>query len=72
MIAAAWVQSLWSCALGGGGKSGLRRAVCRITSGICASRHKDGQCNREDTAPERMVSASEAMQAAGGKGEKVR
>jgi hypothetical protein len=34
----------------GGGKSGLRRAVCRITSGMCASRHIDGQCNREYTA----------------------
>ncbi len=48
---------------GGGGKSGLRRAVCRITSGIYASRHKDGQCNRKHTARPRKQA---------GKGEKVR
>src|SRR5579863_1953585 len=34
----------------GGGKSELRRAVCRITSGTRASRPVDGQCHREDTA----------------------
>jgi len=50
---------------GGGGKSGLRRAVCRITSGICASRHKDGQCNREYTA-------LKSRKWWKGKGEKVR
>ena len=49
----------------GGGKSELRRAVCRITSGTDASRHLDGQCNREDTA--RFNRKSET-----GKGEKVR
>ncbi len=35
---------------GGGGKSELRRAVCRITSGTEASKPLDGQCNREHTA----------------------
>jgi len=34
----------------GGGKSELRRAVCRITSGTRASRPVDGQCHRKDTA----------------------
>ena len=34
----------------GGGKSELRRAVCRITSGMRASRRVDGQCNRKETA----------------------
>ncbi len=34
----------------GGGKSELRRAVCRITSGTRASRPVDGQCHREHTA----------------------
>jgi hypothetical protein len=34
----------------GGGKSELRRAVCRITSGTEVSRPLDGQCNREHTA----------------------
>jgi len=34
----------------GRGKSELRRAVCRITSGIAASRPRDGQCHREYTA----------------------
>jgi hypothetical protein len=33
-----------------GGKSELRRAVCRITSGIPASRLEDGQCHRKHTA----------------------
>jgi len=47
----------------GRGKSELRRAVCRITSGIWASRLKDGKCHREDTA---------AGFIARGKGEKVR
>jgi len=56
----------------GGGKSGLRRAVCRITSGICASRRKDGQCNRKYTAHARTASRKRTVQAAGGKGEKVR
>ena|ERR1700722_9659527 len=31
----------------GGGKSELRRAVCRITSGIPVSKLEDGQCNRK-------------------------
>src|SRR5208337_2937016 len=35
----------------GGGKSELRRAVCRITSGTRASRPVDGECHRKDTAP---------------------
>ena len=34
----------------GGGKSELRRAVCRITSGMRASRPVDGQCHRKHTA----------------------
>jgi len=34
----------------GGGKSELRRAVCRITSGTWASKPMDGQCHRKDTA----------------------
>src|ERR1035441_6388908 len=34
----------------GGGKSELRRAVCRITSGTWALRPMDGQCHRKDTA----------------------
>ena len=34
----------------GGGKSELRRAVCRITSGTEVSRPLDGKCNREHTA----------------------
>src|ERR1035438_4341853 len=34
----------------GGGKSELRRAVCRITSGTWALRLMDGQCHRKDTA----------------------
>ncbi len=50
--------------LNGGGKSELRRAVCRITSGTQASRPEDGQCNRDDTARDRASVA--------GKGEKVR
>ena len=57
MIAAARAQK----ALGGGGKSELRRAVCRITSGTDGSSHPDGQCNREHTASRKR-----------GKGEKVR
>jgi len=36
----------------GGGKSELRRAVCRITSGIPVSKLEDGQCNRKQTASE--------------------
>ena len=64
----------------GGGKSELRRAVCRITSGTRASRSVDGQCHRKDTA-----SATPLRRASGrakqvrldghsrrGKGEKVR
>ncbi len=43
----------------GGGKSELRRVVCRITSGTLASRPVDGKCHREYTARK-------------GKGEKVR
>jgi hypothetical protein len=35
---------------GAGGKSELRRAVCRITSGRLALRPVDGQCHREHTA----------------------
>jgi len=46
----------------GRGKSELRRAVCRITTGQAASKLLDGKCHREHTA---------AAQAAG-KGEKVR
>ena len=34
----------------GGGKSELRRAVCRITSGTWASKPMDGQCHRKYTA----------------------
>jgi hypothetical protein len=34
----------------GGGKSELRRAVCRRTSGTWASNPADGQCDRKDTA----------------------
>src|SRR5437762_7633515 len=45
----------------GGGKSELRRAVCRITSGRLGSSPADGQCHRKYTAPLRQ-----------GKGEKVR
>ena len=36
--------------LAGRGKSELRRAVCRITSGTGASRLRDGKCHRENTA----------------------
>ena len=60
MIAAARAQ-----ASSGGGKSELRRAVCRITSGTAASRRLDGQCNREDTA-------LRSRKRPKGKGEKVR
>jgi len=35
---------------GGGGKSELRRAVCRITSGTVGASRLDGQCNRKQTA----------------------
>ncbi len=38
------------CASGGGGKSELRRAVCRITSGTVGASRLDGQCNRKQTA----------------------
>ena len=34
----------------GGGKSELRRVVCRITSGTLALRPADGKCHREYTA----------------------
>ena len=47
----------------GGGKSELRRAVCRVTPGTAASRPRDGQCHRDDTA-----SSGNRR----GKGEKVR
>ncbi len=61
------MQAGWTAAAGhllsGGGKSELRRAVCRITSGTGASRRRDGQCHREDTATARKRE---------GKGEKVR
>jgi hypothetical protein len=50
MIAAFRVWSFETGSSGGGGKSGLRRAVCRITSGTRTSRCEDGQCNREHTA----------------------
>jgi len=45
-------RSLPECASArfGGGKSELRRAVCRITSGMWVSRPTDGQCHRKDTA----------------------
>ena len=46
MIAAAFTHKVF----GGGGKSELRRAVCRITSGTGGSSPLDGQCNREGTA----------------------
>src|SRR5580692_8241495 len=55
IFAQAWVA--------GGGKSELRRAVCRITSGTRASRPVDGQCHREHTAQRRKPLS---------KGEKVR
>jgi hypothetical protein len=58
MIAAALTS-----VLGGGGKSELRRAVCRITSGGGVSKLRYGQCNRKDTASSRERS---------GKGEMVR
>jgi hypothetical protein len=51
MIAAAFTQKVF----GGGGKSELRRAVCRITSGTEASRPLDGKCNRERTAPNLVI-----------------
>ena len=35
----------------GGGKSELRRAVCRITSGRPGSSPVDGKCHRKHTAP---------------------
>jgi hypothetical protein len=50
MIAAVFIQGLGPRVFDGGGKSELRRAVCRITSGTAASRRLDGQCNREYTA----------------------
>ncbi len=56
----------WLEAFAGGGKSELRRAVCRITSGIAELRPRDGQCHREDTAFVRQKTPN------GGKGEKVR
>ena len=34
-----------------GGKSELRRAVCRITSGRMGSSPFDGECHRKHTAP---------------------
>jgi hypothetical protein len=40
----------WETRFAGGGKSELRRAVCRITSGTWASKPMDGQCHRKDTA----------------------
>src|SRR5271155_4694684 len=45
-------------ALSGGGKSELRRAVCRITSGTDGSSHLDGKCNRERTASKLLSRAS--------------
>jgi hypothetical protein len=36
---------------GRGGKSELRRAVCRITSGTPGSSPADGKCHRKHTAP---------------------
>ncbi len=69
----------------GGGKSELRRAVCRITSGIQVSRPEDGQCHREDTAsatPVGSFASGQGLrkglqvrldgQSRRGKGEKVR
>ena len=65
----------------GGGKSELRRAVCRITSGMWASRPADGQCHRKDTASANPPSGGRPGMACGlvrnaaprsGKGEMVR
>jgi hypothetical protein len=67
MIAAAFTQKVF----GGGGKSELRRAVCRITSGTDGLSHLDGKCNRERTALGWWL-ISVSPQAAWGKGEKVR
>ena len=47
---------------GRGGKSELRRVVCRITSGTADSSPLDGKCHRKNTA----------LAATPGKGEKVR
>jgi hypothetical protein len=49
------MQADWAAAVAkrkrcGRGKSGLRRAVCRITSGTWASKPRDGQCHRKQTA----------------------
>src|SRR5437667_6285608 len=41
---------------GGGGKSELRRAVCRITSGRVDSSPLDGKCHRKHTASSRLSS----------------
>jgi hypothetical protein len=68
----------------GGGKSELRRAVCRITSGTRISKSVDGQCHRKDTASATPSASFETGRASGvtqvrlngrsrqGKGEMVR
>jgi len=57
--------------LRGGGKSELRRAVCRITSGTAGANQPDGQCNRKQTASGCWTASVSArsMHAACGKGE---
>ena len=41
---------LFAVSKSAGGKSELRRAVCRITSGRAGSSRFDGKCHREHTA----------------------
>jgi hypothetical protein len=43
-------RSLASSSEDAGGKSELRRAVCRITSGTAGSSRLDGKCHRKHTA----------------------
>jgi hypothetical protein len=43
-------RSLASSSDEAGGKSELRRAVCRITSGRASSSSSDGKCHRKYTA----------------------
>ena len=45
-----WTPEFLWAAQGERGKSELRRAVCRITSGTPALRLVDGKCHREYTA----------------------
>jgi hypothetical protein len=44
-------EILAQAGVAGRGKSELRRAVCRITSGTRASKPADGECHRKYTAP---------------------